>query len=254
MLVSVLIPTRKRSKLAIDAIESLIEKSSDFSNFEIVIRCDDDDNQSPDLFEYFYSKYAGKDLKITTLIGPRYGYRRMHEYFNEMITRSCGDWIFPFCDDSIMMTNNWDKALERHCKHFAVLNPQTNHHRDLGYILPLYPIVPRKMIEIIGTWPEYHADTIFGFIAAKLHFFINIPIFIQHNRFDIVNSEPDETTRDANLSKADEFDFVKGSEIVNRYSRMIASHFSAFKEKSLSEQDFVENINRTIEIEKINKE
>ena len=42
----------------------------------------------------------------------RYGYQRLHEYYNALAAQARGDWLFIWNDDARMASEGWDEVIE----------------------------------------------------------------------------------------------------------------------------------------------
>lgn len=134
MVVSFLIPTRGRLSMLLDVIKSIREKASSDVDVEILVRIDDDDQET----------LAGRQLiQAEAIIGPRWcGYESVTMFINDMANKSRGDWIIPWNDDAFVVTDQWDKFL-----------PSAN---DLKIVWLhasyewAFPVISRKLLEIWG--------------------------------------------------------------------------------------------------------
>lgn len=98
--VSVLIPTRHRTKrleLVFDSFAHTTEQQSRLA--ELVFRIDDDDDETREFL-------STRDCR--TIVGPRLdGYRSLPVFFNEMIRYATGDVFLCGNDDMIFQTKGW---------------------------------------------------------------------------------------------------------------------------------------------------
>ena len=196
-MISVLMPTRGRFDIFLKSINSLYENSSDVNNFEILIAVDNDDVETiekitevlkPNMFMYNYERHF---------------YKGLHNYYNDLSTKSNGDSLLLWNDDALMNSKNWDlEIIESHKDdQFLVLNPKVDTMLDVwdkpGWVL--FPIIPRKWLEITGFWSLVPAcDSWVGSIAARLGIVKNMPnIIITHDRYELTNNNNDQTYRDS---------------------------------------------------------
>lgn len=103
MIVSFIIPTRRRLQSLLESIESIKKNASPDVQVEILVKIDDDD----------YETLVGKDrIQGDITIGPRWGGNHsVYIFANELAAKSHGDWIVGWNDDLFMVTHNWDKFL-----------------------------------------------------------------------------------------------------------------------------------------------
>ena len=106
MKTSFLVPTRNRPAGLRRLLDSLLEKSADIRNVEVIFRVDDDDSLSlPAIAEY------SSRLKILTIVGPRS--RHLGTYANEALRLSTGDVLGITGDDNAVISPSWDVTVER---------------------------------------------------------------------------------------------------------------------------------------------
>ena len=164
-MISVLIPTRGRFDAFSRSINSLYHNSSDVSNFEILIAMDDDDIENIERVRQILKP----NMKL--YIYERQYYRGLHNYYNDLSNKSIGESLFLWNDDALMSSKNWDiEIIDNHKKGFSVLNPMVDTMMDVwdneGWVL--FPIIPRKWLEITECWSHVPAcDSWVGSIAAR---------------------------------------------------------------------------------------
>lgn len=49
--------------------------------------------------------------RVVVIVGERFGYVRLYEYFNELATISRGAWLLQWNDDTHILTPRWDELL-----------------------------------------------------------------------------------------------------------------------------------------------
>jgi len=111
ILVSVLIPSRGNVSRLSYVVENYIQLADSPHKIEIIVRFDNDDLETMELFQEFVQK---KNYNIKCMSGPRFGYLKLHEYFNEMATIASGKLLLPTGDDNLIITPLWDKQLLKH--------------------------------------------------------------------------------------------------------------------------------------------
>lgn len=186
--ISIMCPSRQRSKALEENIKILLSLAKNPEFIDIVVRIDDDD---PEINEY-------KNIPgIKLIIGPAFGYRGLHIYYNDCAKASVADsWLFMWNDDVLMETKNWDTLIHKYDNQFICLAPQSFPHKKEFTIVP---IIPKKWIDIIGYLSlNAQSDAWLEDIARKLNIFKWININVLHNRADITGENNDETFHSRN--------------------------------------------------------
>ena len=195
-LISILMPTRKRVELARASLASLLDKATDPSCMEILIAYDDDDQHSHDFFtgsdwEGFISGYG---CSATATRSPRYGYRDLHKYLNDLAAQAQGKWIFFWTDDTLMETQGWDDHVRANEDFVGLLHIATSNAPIFCSVVPLFH---RQWIDMFGcVSPINHADSWISDIAKDAGARRVIPVSIFHDRFENSGRNQDETWQD----------------------------------------------------------
>ena len=107
-LISILIPTRKRTKLLEECLDSLNYKTKDESLVEILIKIDTDDQETIN----FISQYKPTSrIEIKELITDRKnGYGSLDEHMNNLSLISEAEFLLGFNDDVEMLTEGWEQS------------------------------------------------------------------------------------------------------------------------------------------------
>ena len=107
-LVSFLMPTRTRLRLALRSIQSLFETCADPRSIEVIARGDADDSETAKL--PFLAQNGHDYFKL--VIGPKLnGYFSLHHFYNDCAALATGDWLMVWNDDCKMVTQHWDTLL-----------------------------------------------------------------------------------------------------------------------------------------------
>ena len=174
-LVSVLVPSRERPGLLRRSLASLGK-----GDFEVLVRVDADD---PSLSAY--------DGLANLVVGPRLGYARLHEYYNELAARARGNWLLIWNDDSLMETQDWLEVVRGYGEQLVVLNPETNHD-NYAIDMNVFPILPRALFEALGHLSlSRHTDSWIEAVARELGIMVRSPIRIHHDRADLTGNNAD---------------------------------------------------------------
>ena len=176
MIVSFLLPTRKRYDWLVESIESIIKNANEF-NFDILLAMDTDDDSTISLVkQYIISSNLENIVKIFTF--ERKHYHNLHLYVNELAKISNADYLCLWNDDAQILTKNWDVILNDYIKNqdkLYVYQFPNNHCPDI------FPIVPKQWIEITGHFSNNaHNDTWIQHIAIPLNVNKEIPIHVNH--------------------------------------------------------------------------
>jgi hypothetical protein len=130
-----------------------------------------------------------KETAAAWVAPKRYGYSGLHQYVNFLAGQATGEWLMLWNDDSVMETEGWDEIIEAMDNRY-VLWPYVNHDQGGN----LFPIWPQFWYEVLGyASMSPNIDVWVSEIARRLGVEVNVPVKIQHDRPDIVGTEPDET-------------------------------------------------------------
>jgi len=174
-LVSVLIPTRQRTKQLISSVMSLMNRAQIPEEIEILLKFDNDDHQS---VQEFLSSYFVQNCKV--VVSPQgKGYADLHHGVNDLCKIASGEFLFLFNDDADMRTGEWDKYIRPHAGKFCVLRPNAGHKHG-----NLFPIVHRKWLEHFGYLSlSCQMDAWVQEVSRRLEIEIDVPqIVIYHKK------------------------------------------------------------------------
>lgn len=165
--ISILLPTRGRADRLRSAIFSLFDTASTLTHLELVVRMDDDDQATHD--SPVWTEIAWKAGKLANLKihgGPRLGYARMHDYYNELAEHADGRLLFIWNDDTEMLTEGWDDKLLRladeHGPVVQFMRVQAKAHADTTF-----PVVDRRIFEAVGHLAQHcYVDTWLDKVSA----------------------------------------------------------------------------------------
>jgi hypothetical protein len=189
--ISVLIPTRQRTKLIEESVTTLLNNAHDSNKIELLIAIDDDDEESNDYFlngqwETFLSQWQVQHRVFTM---ERFGYLGLFKYVNFLAKNSSGSHIMFWNDDAKMITKGWDTEIEKNKDYFGLLRmPCINHIHPLA----LFPIVPIKWVELFGTVSKVnHSDWWIYQVCKPINRVKDIAVEVYHDRFDISGNNND---------------------------------------------------------------
>jgi hypothetical protein len=193
ILVSVLLPTRQRTKMVESSVRSLLKSCADPSRIEIVVAYDNDDHESR---KYFTSK-SWTDLMQD--LGSSYhimscepwGYANLNKYYNVMAKSSRGKWLLIWNDDALMNSAGWDQQIHEHQDFVGMLHMTTTNFKSN---LTLFPLIPRKWLELFGEIsPQQITDSWIQDICHEADAVKVIPATVFHDRYDVTGNNLDDT-------------------------------------------------------------
>ena len=107
-MISLLCPTKNRSKKFARFVESLLDNTNQYNRIELLVGFDLVEDEI-DLYEQTISKLNRKGITVKKYFKNL----KTHALRNNFLAKnSIGDIIFPINDDMIITTNNWDKILD----------------------------------------------------------------------------------------------------------------------------------------------
>ena len=146
MIVSVLLPTRKRTAGLASTIKSLVDNADDLTSFEVLLRVDCDDVQTiqhlPELYQMFPT------ISIVTILDKRPvdGYISLYKLYNQLAVMASGEFLFIFNDDAEITSPGWDTVLKKYANDVSVIRIKTN----INDTSNIFPIVHRTIPHILG--------------------------------------------------------------------------------------------------------
>jgi glycosyltransferase involved in cell wall biosynthesis len=183
-LVSILIPTRNRFDSLLEAVGSIVDKTKDLKRVEIVMRFDEDDENSLSRLE----ELPTDKIDINIIIGKRYGYEKLHKYVNEMCEETKGEFILWFNDDCIIETSGWDDVVEPYRGQIVCFYPN---NKDTGSG-NIFPMISRKIYEITGHFSmAQQVDTWQHVVGKRADVVVRIEdvVFIHNREQDYVSDD-----------------------------------------------------------------
>jgi hypothetical protein len=232
MIVSILIPTRKRFDIFEKSINSLFENCNSVENFEVLVAIDNDDIDSISKIE----NYILDKPNIKFFLYERQFYHGLHNYYNNLAINAVGDFLLLWNDDAIMKSKHWDIEILKYKGIFCVLSPKVDTMEDYWInIGVLFPIIPKKWIDITGEWSHVPAcDSWIDVLSKRLHLLVNVEnIVISHDRNDITGNNNDQTYLDGLSDKSNP---IYNSLFNFGYPEILEEHYTKL-------YDFLENKN-----------
>lgn len=189
--ISILLPTRGRTKTLQRSLESLLTHANHINDLELRLGFDDDDNESLDYFASVLQPWLDStNIDYTAMLFKPMGYGRLNEYVNGLAANTKSDWFFFWNDDAVMQTQGWDDVINSYTGQFKLLSVHT--HNDHPY--SIFPIVPRAWYDTLGHLSQHQMnDAWLTQIAYKLDVYQRIAVWVKHDRQDLTGNNNDTT-------------------------------------------------------------
>tara|TARA_R100000005_G_scaffold96189_1_gene81279 strand:+ start:836 stop:1642 length:807 start_codon:yes stop_codon:yes gene_type:complete len=119
-LLTVAIPTRKRIEHLLETLESIKDNTKDKSRIEIIIRADNDDEET--LENLHRVEEYNKHFDMNFIIDERWGgYADMDKILNQCFNQSKGEFFLALNDDCVVRSKDWDEILNKHSGKICVV-------------------------------------------------------------------------------------------------------------------------------------
>ncbi len=155
--ISMLVPTRDRPLNIERLIKSIIDTAHDLNNLELLFACDDDDATSMYCINQLTNKYS--ELSITYFYRPRSEWLN-RDYFNWLVDKAQGDYMFNMGDDLVFKVKDWDKIILDGIDNFfkdkkdkivyVCVGSDTPNPPGIDYKFTGFPIISKEAINILG--------------------------------------------------------------------------------------------------------
>lgn len=169
-MISMLIASRKNDKFLSKMLFSIMTKTKDFKNIEVLVMASRADEWNMDLFEYF-----GDRVKFY-FEEHNYGNRGLHIYFNDLAAVSSGDYLWYLCSDHDILLKDYDEFILDYIKEKELSKDKiwgiVPGMRDCG---PVSHIISRKFYEVVGRIAEsdkidsWYNDILYRLPEDRLH-------------------------------------------------------------------------------------
>jgi glycosyltransferase involved in cell wall biosynthesis len=243
-IVSILIPTRNRVNKLKKCLNNLFKTCYDKHNFEVLCGVDNDDCETID----FLDKYIINHPNVKYFLFEKGGYKNIYKISNYLALQSSGHFLFTYADDSEIISYNWDLVLKEHNNKIITLNPLIKNFEHYvrpsdspipGYVWFIYPIIPKKLVDIIGRISNNTASDSW---ISEIIYQTQIPniqednIIIKHSRFDETKNEKHidslyyKTKNEVNFVNADFFSEYQVHERIKDIEK-IKSYIKSFEQE-----------------------
>jgi hypothetical protein len=130
-----------------------------------------------------------RDINYEALGFEPLGYAGLNQYFNTLARDADADWLFVWCDDAIMQTQDWDQRIRECTGEFRLLKVHT--HNEHPY--SIFPIYPAEWIETLGYISRHQmGDAESSQMAYWLDIMKIIEVDVTHDRADLTGNNQDE--------------------------------------------------------------
>lgn len=147
--ISLLLPSRERSKKFKRLLLSLVKTCENLQRIEILILLDDDDKEIMD-YKNIIRQDAFKSIKFNLIIKNL----KTHAIRNNYLAKLCtGEIIFPINDDMIFITKKWDSVIDSEFSKIDMLNPfclWIKSNIKYRYLHCDYPIINKSWYKRLG--------------------------------------------------------------------------------------------------------
>ena len=220
--ISILLPTRGRTTQLDRSISSLIDFADNPADIQWCFGFDNDDQSS---YEYcrenILPKIHATGAKYSCLGFEPMGYGRLNEYVNSLAHRSSGNWMVFWNDDAVMKSQGWDTVINSHTGKFCLQAFDTHNKHPYS----IFPIVPRQWLELIGHLSLHPLnDAWMSQIAWMLDIMVQIPIEVEHERYDLTGKNNDKTFQDRIIYEGNPADPRDFNNVKNRQERLVEAN------------------------------
>ena len=148
MLLSILVPTNRRTKKLLPLVENVFSLAADPGRIELIFRVMWDDKETLDLLPFFPSE------RVLAIVGPRRrDYYSVDTFVNEAARLATGKYLWLFNDDAFFVTDQYDNIVAKLPKGLCCAFPLIRHpdnpewektrHHD-------FPLISRELYESLG--------------------------------------------------------------------------------------------------------
>ena len=147
--ISILLPTRERSKKFNRMLNTLINTCNDISRIEILLLIDGDDKEI-NLYKKILREKIYEKLNIKIIIKDL----KTHALRNNFLAKMCnGEIIFPINDDMIFVSKKWDEVIDKEFSKNVQNRPfclWIKSNVKYRYLHCDYPIINREWYNRLG--------------------------------------------------------------------------------------------------------
>lgn len=188
--IAVLLPTHKRTDALRRSLFSLIDLAHDLDSVQFRLGIDNNDSTGLDYFTgNIQPELDARDINYEALGFEPLGYAVLNQYFNTLARDADADWLFVWCDDAVMQTQDWDQRIRECTGEFRLLKVHT--HNEHPY--SIFPIFPVEWVETLGQLSRHQMlDAEGSQMAYWLDIMKIIEVDVTHDRADLTGNNKDE--------------------------------------------------------------
>jgi hypothetical protein len=170
---------------------SLVNRVRDISKIQFLLGFDDDDEVGIKHWEEsLQTLLDDRGVHYTAMSFEPMGYIRLNEYVSELARNSDAAWFMFWNDDAVMQSQGWEDEIMKYQGQFKCLAVHT--HREHPY--SIFPIIPRDWLDVFGYLsPHQINDAWISQVSYMLDIFERIPVWVEHDRYDLTGNNHDET-------------------------------------------------------------
>ena len=195
--IAVLMPTHRRTDALRRSLFSLIDLAHDLESVQFRLGIDNNDEIGLNYFiDNIQPELDARNINYEALEFEPLGYAGLNQYFNTLAQDASADWLFVWCDDAIMQTQDWDQRIRECTGEFKLLKVHT--HNEHPY--SIFPIYPAEWIETLGHISRHQmGDAESSQIAYLLDLMKIIEVDVTHDRADLTGNNKDEAYKKREL-------------------------------------------------------
>jgi hypothetical protein len=223
-LITVLLPTRKRTAMVKKSITTVLELATDPTRLRIAIAYDSDDAESETYFGSNEWKLLVENTGATQVVYKieRQGWMELHEYYNHLAQNSNSDWYLIWNDDAFMQTQGWDQEIHDNKDYQGLISMECNGKRPDS---TLFPCVPKQWIDTFDMIGMNPVDQWIQDITYELGCYKRINAKIFHDHFQFTGNNNDEVYQETSKNKK----FTKRAYKTNEMSELKQSWIAQWR-------------------------
>lgn len=189
--IAILLPTRGRSDMLERSLRSLTDNAGNIGKIQFLFGLDNDDNVGIAHFtDVIQPWFDQENIAYSALTFEPLGYGRLNEYVNQLALASDAKWLVFWNDDAVMQTQDWDLEILKWDGKFRLLAVHTHHDHPYS----IFPIVPKDWLDFFGYLSLHQlSDAWLSQQAYMLDIYERIPVWVEHDRFDLTGNNKDDT-------------------------------------------------------------
>ena len=223
-LITVLLPTRKRTAMVKRSITTILELATDPSRLHIAIAYDSDDAESETYFTSNEWKSLVENTSATQVVYKieRQGWMELHEYYNHLAQNSNSDWYLIWNDDAFMQTQGWDQEIHDNKDYQGLISMECNGKRPDS---TLFPCVPKQWVDTFNMIGMNPVDQWIQDITYEIGCYKRIGAKIFHDHFQFTGNNNDEVYQETSKNKK----FTKRAYKTNEMSELKQSWIAQWR-------------------------